>query len=126
MFQKQSFKFSPLQAGHALLAFLFLAVSLFVSATALNARPLDDVIETNYLRVFVYEDFAPYSYKDENKKMVGIDVEIARRLAEKLGVELRLFVRGADESVDDDLAQQCVERALSWRRHCRRYDARAR
>ncbi len=91
-----------LLAIFVLCLFLTLPASLSTSDTA-NARPLDDVIESKYLRVFVYEDFPPYSYKGPDKKMTGIDVEIGKRLAEKLGVTVNFFVRGADETVDDDL-----------------------
>ena len=91
------------QAECALLAFFLPLVILATIAAPLKARPLDDVIESKYIRIFVYENFEPYSYKGPDGKMTGIDVEIARRIAEEIGVELRLFVRGADESVDDDL-----------------------
>lgn len=77
------------------------AATLF--ASALQARPIDDVIDSGYVTIFVYEDYAPYSFEDNDGNMQGIDVEIARKFAEDLGVELRLLVRGADENVDDDL-----------------------
>ena len=67
------------------------------------ARPIDDVIDSGYITIFVYEDYAPYSWQDENGELRGIDVEIARHFAEDLGVELRFLMRGADENVDDDL-----------------------
>jgi len=82
--------------------FLQLPGALGTSDTA-NARPLDDVIETKYLRVFVYDDFPPYSYRGPDKQLKGIDVDIGKRLAEELGVKVRYFTRGADETVDDDL-----------------------
>lgn len=100
---------SERQAGQSLLASFFVALFVLATQTFLTpaneatARPLDEVIKTNYLRVFVYEDFIPFSYMGEGKKMTGIDVEIAQILADKLGVDLRLFVRQADETVDDDL-----------------------
>ncbi len=96
-------KFLFRQAGCALLAFFLSSAAFSLDPASTMARPLDDVIETKYLRVFVYEDFEPYSYKGPDGKMTGIDVEIAEKMAKSLGVELRLFVRGADETVDDDL-----------------------
>lgn len=66
------------------------------------ARPLDEVKASGYLRVFVYENFHPYSYK-ENGVYKGIDVEIGRLLAERLGVKVNFFMREADENIDDDL-----------------------
>lgn len=68
-----------------------------------HARPIDEVIDSGYITIFVYEDYAPYSFEQEDGEMTGIDVEIAKKFAEDLGVELRLLVRGADENVDDDL-----------------------
>lgn len=66
------------------------------------ARPFDDVIASGELTVFVYSDYAPYSW-EENGSYHGIDVEIANAFAKSLGVELNLLMRGADENIDDDL-----------------------
>jgi len=96
-------KLLKMQAGAPLLAFFLSVLSLNLTVSEASARPLDDVLESKYIRIFVYENFPPYSYHNEKKKMVGVDVEIAERLAEMLGVRLELFVRGADETVDDDL-----------------------
>ena len=95
---------NKVQAGAFLLAFFLpLLTLLHFTVNDASARPLDDVLESKYIRIFVYENFPPYSYHNEKKKMVGVDVEIAERLAEMLGVRLELFVRDADETVDDDL-----------------------
>ena len=83
------------------LAVFCLSLTALVSST--TARPLDDVLESKYIRIFVYENFPPYSYYTKENKLTGIDVEIARRMAEKLGVKIEFFVRDADENVDDDL-----------------------
>ncbi len=83
------------------LPFFSCLIAVFLPLS-LQARPFDDVIESGYLRVSVYEDYAPYSW-EEDGVLKGIDVDIARRFAESLEVEIRFLVRGADESVDDDL-----------------------
>lgn len=75
------------------------AVSL--SATA-AARPFDEVLDSGRLTVFVYEDYAPYSFRDGDT-LRGIDVEIGRAFGRELGLEVEFLVRGADENVDDDL-----------------------
>lgn len=54
------------------------------------------------MTIFVYKNFQPYSW-EEDGEVVGIDADIARAIADGLGVELRLLVREADENVDDDL-----------------------
>lgn len=100
---KQTLSNKKRQAETSLLGIFMLGVIFFTGTSSIEARPLDDVIASNYLRVFVYENFPPYSYYDENKNIIGIDAEIGKLLAEKLGVKLRWFIRDADESVDDDL-----------------------
>lgn len=92
-----------MQTERSLFAFFFIALTLSLTASEASARPLDEVIQTKYLRVFVYENFPPYSFVDKNKKITGIDVEIGRILAKKLGVEMHVFMRDGDETVDDDL-----------------------
>lgn len=76
---------------------------LCIATGPASARPIDDVIDSGYITIFVYEDYAPYSWQDDSGEYQGIDVEIARHFAKDLGVELRILMRGADENVDDDL-----------------------
>lgn len=66
-------------------------------------RPLEEIEASGYLSIFVYDNFPPYSYFNEKKELVGVDVEIGIKMAETLGVTPRFFVRDGDESVDDDL-----------------------
>lgn len=73
-----------------------------------SARPLDEVVERGYLRVAVYRDFPPFSFRRDGK-LVGIDVDLAGRIAEKLGVRLDVFEQTAGETVADDL------RVAVWR-----------
>ena len=59
------------------------------------------------IRVAVYKDFPPYSDAGE-----GIDVDIAKALAARLGVALDLmWVQASDESMEDDL------RNAVWKGH---------
>ncbi|WP_230971531.1 substrate-binding periplasmic protein [Nitrogeniibacter aestuarii] len=80
-----------------------LLAALTLSGTA-QARSLEDVQSSGTLTVAVYKDFAPFS--DEQK---GIDVDIAKALAERLGVKVSFLPFDADESMDDDL------RNMVWR-----------
>ncbi len=84
--------------------FSLLAASLIagIFPFTANARPYDEVIAAGKLVVFVYEDYAPYSWY-EGDELKGIDVEIGRAFGEQLGVEVEFLVRGADENLDDDL-----------------------
>lgn len=74
----------------------------FAQPLSLHARPFDEVIALGKLVVFVYKDYAPYSWYDGDE-LKGIDVEIGRAFGEDLGVEVEFLVRGADENIDDDL-----------------------
>lgn len=81
----------------------FLLLASLICSGFVSARPIDEVVDSGYITIFVYKDYAPYSFEDKDGELKGIDVEIAERFAESLGVELRMLVRGADENVDDDL-----------------------
>ncbi|NBR97769.1 MAG: amino acid ABC transporter substrate-binding protein [Betaproteobacteria bacterium] len=66
-----------------------------------------EVKHPGVLRVAVYKEFAPFSDQDSG----GIDVDIARALADKLGLKLDLAWAEADEKVEDDL------RNYVWKGH---------
>lgn len=73
------------------------------------AASLDKVKANGVLRVAVYRDFAPWSWRDAAGKLSGIDVELGEAVAKKVGVRAELVDFIADESVDDDL------RNMVWR-----------
>jgi len=84
---------------------LRLLVALLVSTLMVPmaiARPLDEVTKSGEITIFVYADYAPYSWKDGDE-VKGIDADIARAMAKQLGVKLNFLIRAADENVDDDL-----------------------
>ena len=66
---------------------------------------LDTIIERGWIDFAVYEDFAPYSSEVEGE-LVGVDIDLARLIADDLGVEARFRQVGAGETVDDDLRYQ--------------------
>lgn len=51
------------------------------------------------IRIAVYTDFDPFS----NRQRAGIDVELAQRIAEKIGRDADVTPWDSDESLDDDL-----------------------
>ncbi|MEM9341774.1 MAG: transporter substrate-binding domain-containing protein [Pseudomonadota bacterium] len=63
---------------------------------------LDQIIERGHMLFAVYEDFPPYSWVEGGTPM-GIDVEIARLIAEDLGVEARFNHIAAGENLEADL-----------------------
>jgi len=80
---------------------LFLATA----AQAFNIthiRDYDEIIESGFLKVAVYEDYPPYSFVQDGEAR-GVDIELARMLAAQLGLELRLQWMQPDETFDGDL-----------------------
>ncbi|WP_425100693.1 substrate-binding periplasmic protein [Tropicibacter sp. S64] len=65
-------------------------------------QDLDQIRERGYLSVAVYDDYSPYSW-EENGTVRGIDVDIARLIAEDMGVEARVHVVAAGENLEADL-----------------------
>lgn len=85
------------------------ALAVFAAmASPIAARSLDEVKASSLLRVVAYDDNKPFSWS-EGGIAHGIDVEIGRALAQKLGVQVEIILRMQGETVDDDL------RANIWR-----------
>ncbi|WP_238296754.1 substrate-binding periplasmic protein, partial [Methylobacterium soli] len=76
------------------------ACGLLLAAPAL-ARPLDAVVASGSVRVALYGDNAPFSSEEAGRPR-GIDVDLAKAIAEKLGVSLDLRIVDAGENVDGD------------------------
>lgn len=86
-------------------SFLLAGLAAAGTAAALRpaaARPLDDVVARGRLRIAVYRDFPPFSYRADGK-LTGIDVELGRILAERLGVAADIMEHTPGETVSDDL-----------------------
>ncbi len=75
--------------------------ALALAPAASLARPLDEVVQSGVLRVALYRDNAPFS-EDAGGSPSGIDVELARRIAAKLGVKADVRIVEASENVDGD------------------------
>lgn len=78
---------------------LLLAIA---SSSLAQARYYDDVIASGYIRIGIYNDFPPYSYLEDGEA-AGIDVEIGKAIAEKLGVRFEPHWITPDENLEDDL-----------------------
>ena len=69
---------------------------IFVCATTIilpftaAADVLDDVKSTGKLSVGVKADYKPYGFRDPSGAIIGIEPELAKEVADKLGVELEL------------------------------------
>ncbi len=89
------------------------ALALFVlvsGAAPAAARPLDDVRQSGAIRIAVYRDFPPFSEVDGGN-FTGVDVDIGRAIAERLGLRVDFMALTAGETVDDDL------RNAVWKGH---------
>ena len=62
----------------------------------------DELRAGGRLRVGLYEDFAPFSAAG-SEGPVGIDIDVARLIAARLGLELEPVLVAAGETVEDDL-----------------------
>lgn len=73
-----------------------LAVFMLASVLtmAVSAKGSDDLLKTIQERgtmiVGLEGDWAPWSYVDENDELTGYDVEVAKAIADKLGVEIQI------------------------------------
>lgn len=65
--------------------------------------PLSLVKARGVLDVALYDRFPPYSYQDASGRPAGVDVEIGRALAEKLGLGFKPRLFTAGENMSDDL-----------------------
>ncbi|HEY4200272.1 MAG TPA: amino acid ABC transporter substrate-binding protein [Devosiaceae bacterium] len=73
---------------------LLLAAAVFAMATPAFAQSaLDQVKQAGVLRIGTEGTYAPFTFHDETGALVGFDVEIARSIAEQLGVKAE-FVEG--------------------------------
>ncbi len=68
-------------------------------------QDFDTILDRGYMTFAVYEDFAPYSWKSGSEAK-GIDIEIARVIAEEIGVEAKFNFFASDENVDADFRNQ--------------------
>lgn len=65
-------------------------VAMTFSATTATASALDRVKEAGTLRVGVKADYRPFGFLDSDGQVVGVEPDLARDVAERLGVKLEL------------------------------------
>ena len=74
----------------ALLAVLLLTALLSTTVSAEGEDLLATILQRGTIIVGMEGDWAPWSFVDENDELMGFDVEVARAIAEKLGVEAQI------------------------------------
>jgi polar amino acid transport system substrate-binding protein len=65
-------------------------------------RSWDEITESGSLRVGTSADYPPFAYYDDEFRLTGLDPELIRELAQRLGLEARLF-DGPFEQLGDGL-----------------------
>lgn len=76
-----------------------LAILLSACGQAEPANRLEAVQQAGKIVVGTSADYEPWEYKDENDEFVGIDMEIMRELASRMGVEVEFQDLGFDTLV---------------------------
>lgn len=101
----------PRSTGIAVLASMLLSFGGVVPAQDLPTHPTyDEIIARGTLEIAVYEDFAPFSSRIDGR-LVGVDVDLGRAIADKLGVRAVFRELPAGEDVSEDL------RHAIWKGH---------
>lgn len=74
----------------------------FSQETGSPGDTLDEITARGTIRIGVYDDYAPYSFRDGDA-IKGTDADIGHLIAKALGVTAEISARPADENVDADL-----------------------
>lgn len=78
------------------------ALVLLASGGPTMARPLDEVVASGTIRIAVYSENKPWSDKEKDGTLSGIDIDLAKAIAEKLKVKAEIKVYDASEDVGGD------------------------
>lgn len=81
---------------------LFGSLLLCLGVAQAQVRDYDRIMEEGVLRVALYQNFPPYSFEKEGRPR-GVDYELAKALAEGLGLTLQVIWAPPGEKLDDDL-----------------------
>lgn len=86
------------------------ALALAYSGTAISAdvipSRLDKVLETKKLTVCTPGDYKPFSLQLENGQFEGLDIDLVKAAAQKMGVEVE-FVKTSWKNLVSDFTQKC-------------------
>ena len=83
-------------------ATLALTLGAGLAAGRAAAADLAGITAKGFLRIAVYRDFQPWSWQQDGV-LTGIDVDLGKAIAAKLGVKPDFLELTADEDVGDDL-----------------------
>ena len=74
-------------------------------------QELDQIVDQGHMLFAVYEEYPPYSWQ-EGGAAKGVDVEVARVIAERIGVEPQFRFVAAAENLDADLRNNIWKGAI--------------
>jgi polar amino acid transport system substrate-binding protein len=89
----------------SLIIFIALAI-LFFNLTDSQAGKFEDIKDQGFIRVGVALGGEPVGFRDKKNQPVGYDVDFAKRLANKLGVELRMVPIHGDARISMLVSKQ--------------------
>ena len=73
---------------HRLFTAVLTGTLLFGGTQLVFANELEDIQNAGVIKVGVEGTYQPYTYNDEDGNLTGFDVDVAKAIAEKLGVEV--------------------------------------
>ena len=78
---------------------LLLSILLLALPISSQARTLDEILSDKALKVGVNPTLPPLGKFDEKNEIAGFDVDVARKIAEMLGVELEIVQVGSPDRI---------------------------
>lgn len=98
----------------------FILLSFFLSGFHSPKEPpkksksiLNQIVDRGYIEIGITADYVPFAYFDVDKQAyAGIDIELAKKLAEDMEVELK-FVSTSREQLTNDVLQRKFDVAMS-------------
>src|SRR5476651_1119049 len=76
------------------IAVMSFTLSLLSAQAAFAGATLDRVNQTKVLHDVLVNDYPPFGFIDDNNQLAGFDVDVAKAVAQRLGVKLELVTPG--------------------------------
>ncbi len=92
---------------------LLLATCALLLASCAPADRLDRILKTGVLRVGMDASYPPFEYVDGEGNLVGLDVDLGRELAARLGVQARFVANLSYDGLYDALTADVVDVVIS-------------
>jgi polar amino acid transport system substrate-binding protein len=91
-----------------LIAFIFIVASLFAADFNLwKKSTLNQVVNRGELRVCLEPGYVPFEMRDKHGRIIGFDVDIARKMAKDMGVRLKLVPTAWDGIIPALMTGKC-------------------